>query len=47
VQVQVYDLLTKATVEVDVTRNSTSQVTLTWNSATTVSADSYRVVVIG
>jgi hypothetical protein len=45
VHVQVYEISTGATVECDVTRNSTSQVTLGF--ATAVSADVYRVVVQG
>jgi len=34
-------------VQVDVEHTSTSQITLKWNASTTVSADTYRVVVIG
>lgn len=47
VQVEVYNLVTSSTVEVDVARNSTSQVTLSWNSSTNVASGIYRVVVIG
>lgn len=47
VQVEVYNLVTSSTVEVDVSRNSTSQVTLSWNSSTQVASGIYRVVVIG
>jgi hypothetical protein len=47
VNVQVYEVTGYAAVEVDVTRTSTSVVTLTWNSAANVSADTYRVVVTG
>lgn len=46
VKVEVYDLSTNETVEVDVVRTSTNVVTLSWNSDT-VAADSYRVVVVG
>lgn len=45
VQAQVYEISTGATVECDITRNSTNQVTLGF--ATAVSADVYRVVVQG
>ena len=47
VNVQVYEVTGYGAVEVDVTRTSTSVVTLTWNSASNVSADTYRVVVTG
>jgi hypothetical protein len=47
VTVQVYDLATDATVEVDVVRTSTSVVTLSWVAGANVAADSYRVVVVG
>jgi hypothetical protein len=47
VTVQVYDLATDASVEVDVVRTSTSVVTLSWVAGANVAADSYRVVVIG
>lgn len=46
VQIQVYDTVSHDTVEVDVVRTSTNVVTLSWNSED-VSADSYRVVVVG
>lgn len=48
VQVQVYTVASPyETVEVDVERTSTSVVTLKWNAAANVAADTYRVVVIG
>jgi hypothetical protein len=47
VTVQVYDLATDADVEVDVVRTSTSVVTLSWVAGANVTADSYRVVVVG
>lgn len=47
ITVAIYDLATDAEVEVDVVRTSTSVVTLSWVAGATVSADSYRVVVIG
>lgn len=47
VTVKVYDLATDAQVEVDVVLTSTSVVTLSWVASATVSADSYRVVVVG
>jgi hypothetical protein len=46
VTVQLFDLATYEQVEVDVTRTSTSVVTLSWVSED-VSADAYRVVVVG
>lgn len=45
VTVQVYELSGYTQVEVDVVRTSTSVVTLSWVSATNVTADTYRVVV--
>lgn len=48
VTVAVYELASPyAEVEVDVEHTSTSAVTLKWNSASNVSADTYRVVVVG
>lgn len=47
VTVQVFDLVTNASVEVDVVRTSTSVVTLSWVASANVEADSYRVVIIG
>lgn len=47
VTVQVYELSTYSQVEVDVARTSTSTVTLSWVSASDVTADTYRVVVVG
>lgn len=47
VTVQVYEVSGYGAVEVDVVRTSTSVVTLSWNSASNVSADTYRVVVTG
>ena len=47
VLVQLYDLSTYETVEVDVVRTNTNTVTLSWNAATTVAADSYQVVIVG
>lgn len=47
VLVQLYDLSTYETVEVDVVRTNTTTVTLSWNAATTVAADSYQVVIVG
>lgn len=47
VVVKVYDLATSAQVEVDVVLTSNSVVTLSWIASATVSADSYRVVVVG
>lgn len=47
VTVKVYDLATDAQVEVDVVLTSNNVVTLSWVSAATVIADSYRVVVVG
>lgn len=47
ITVQVYDIATDAQVEVDVVRTSTSVVTLSWVAGANVTADSYRVVVIG
>ena len=46
--VQVRDLSTNSNVEVDVQiSNTTGDVTLGWNSASNVAADSYRVTIIG
>lgn len=45
VTVQVYELSGYTQVEVDVTRTSTSVVTLSWVATANVAADSYRVVV--
>lgn len=45
--VQVYDLNTDDEVIVDIERTNTNQVTLTWVSATDVTADNYQVVIIG
>jgi hypothetical protein len=45
--VQVRELSSDALVEVDVVHTSTTVVTLSWAAATTVTATSYRVVVIG
>lgn len=47
VNVQVYEVSGYGAVEVDVVRTSTSVVTLSWNAAANVSADTYRVVVTG
>lgn len=47
VTVQVYEVSGYGAVEVDVVRTSTSVVTLSWNSASNISADTYRVVVTG
>lgn len=47
VLVQVKDVTTKATVEVDVVITDANTVTLSWVASSTVAADSYRVVVIG
>jgi hypothetical protein len=47
VNVQVYELSTYEQVEVDVARTNTAAVTLTWVATANVSADSYRVVVVG
>jgi len=48
VTVQVYEVAADyAQVEVDVQHTSTSAITIKINSATTISADTYRVVVIG
>jgi hypothetical protein len=46
VTVQLFDLDDYAQIEVDVIRTNTNTVTLSWNSGN-VSADSYRVVVVG
>lgn len=47
VVVSVRDLSDDAQVEVDVVHTDANTVTLSWNSASTVSANSYRVVVVG
>jgi hypothetical protein len=47
VNVQVYELSTYEQVEVDVARTNTAAVTLTWVATANVSADAYRVVVVG
>ncbi len=47
ITVQVYDLSNDTDVEVDVVRTSTSVVTLSWVAGANVTADSYRVVVVG
>jgi len=47
VQVQVRDLATNEEVVMDVTITDANTVTLQWYASSTVSADSYRVVVIG
>ena len=47
VNVQVYELSTYEQVEVDVARTNTAAVTLTWVATANVSADTYRVVVVG
>lgn len=47
VNVQVYEVSGYGAVEVDVVRTSTSVVTLSWNAAANVDADTYRVVVTG
>ena len=47
VTVQVYELSTYEQVEVDVARTNTAAVTLTWVATANVSADTYRVVVVG
>jgi hypothetical protein len=47
VTVQVFAVSDYSQVEVDVVRTSTSVVTLSWNASATVSADTYRVVVVG
>lgn len=47
VLVQVKEVASKATVEVDVVITDANNVTLSWVSAGTVAADSYRVVVVG
>ena len=48
VTVQVYSVASPyASVEVEVEHTSTSAVTLKWNSASNVDADTYRVVVVG
>lgn len=47
VTVQLRDLSNNALVEVDVVISNTNAVTLSWNASSTVSADSYRVVVVG
>jgi hypothetical protein len=48
VTVQVYEVAADySQVEVDVQHTSTSAVTIKINSASTISADTYRVVVIG
>lgn len=45
--VSVRDLSDDSVVEVDVTHTNANTITLAWNSAATVAANSYRVVVIG
>jgi len=45
--VSVRDLSSDSVVEVDVTHTDANTITLAWNSAATVAANSYRVVVIG
>jgi hypothetical protein len=47
VVVSLKDLATNAMVEADIVTTSTSVVTISWNSASTVTSNSYRVVVIG
>jgi hypothetical protein len=47
VTVQMRDLSNNALVEADVVVTSTNVVTISWISSSTVSADSYRVVVVG
>jgi hypothetical protein len=47
VLVQLYDLSTYETVEVDVVRTNTTTVTLSWNAAATVAASAYQVVIVG
>lgn len=47
VTVQVFENSTYTQVEVDVVRTNTTTVTLSWNSSANVSADTYRVVVVG
>jgi hypothetical protein len=47
VTVQMRDLSNNALVETDVVISNTNAVTLSWNASSTVSADSYRVVVVG
>lgn len=47
VTVQLRDLSNNALVETDVVISNTNAVTLSWNASSTVSADSYRVVVVG
>lgn len=47
VLVQVKDVTSSALVEVDVVITDTNTVTLSWVAASTVAADSYRVVVVG
>lgn len=47
VTAQMRDLATGALVEADTVITDANTVTISWNSATTVSADSYRVVVTG
>jgi hypothetical protein len=47
VTVQIRDLADNALVEADVVITNTNTVTISWISSSTVSADSYRVVVVG
>lgn len=47
VEVQIYDVATGETVIADVTRTSTSAVTVSINSASNIAADTYKAVVIG
>lgn len=47
VTVQMRDASNNAVVEADIVITNANTVTISWNSATTVSADSYRVVVTG
>jgi len=47
VTVQMRDLSTKALVEVDVVITDSNTVTLSWVTSSNVSADTYRVVVVG
>jgi hypothetical protein len=47
VLVQVRDIASKTLVEVDVEITDSNVVTLSWVAASTVAADSYRVVVVG
>jgi hypothetical protein len=47
VTVQIRDLSDNALVEADVVITNTNTVTITWVAASTVTADSYRVVVVG